>query len=161
MSSRRQHAPELSVPGFRRWARRLMVAGLTLGLIGAASLTAVPTASADPSTSPRSGNFYVTGAGFGHGWGMSQYGAYGAARQGLTWKQILAFYYPKTVRQALPGTGTIRVCVTADSDGTLGFKPAAGAELPPWAMPSQNSSTSPAARHLRTADRHMFDCSAD
>ena len=36
------------------------------------------------------------GAGWGHGWGMSQYGAYGAAQQGLTWKQILAFYYPGT-----------------------------------------------------------------
>ena len=106
-----------------------MVAGLTLGLVGAASLTTPTPAAADPSTSPRSGNFYVTGAGFGHGWGMSQYGAYGAARRGLTWQQILAFYYPKTVRQALPSTGTIRVWVTADSDGTLGFKPAAGAKI--------------------------------
>ncbi len=129
MSSPRQHAPQLAVPGIRGWARRLMVAGLTLGLVGAASLASPTTAAADPSTSPRSGSFYVTGAGFGHGWGMSQYGAYGAARKGLTWKQILAFYYPKTVRQALPGTGTIRVWVTADSDGTLGFKPAAGAKI--------------------------------
>ena len=60
---------------------------------------------------------------------MSQYGAYGAARQGLTWKQILAFYYPKTVRSALPSTGTIRVWVTADSDGSLAFKPASGAKI--------------------------------
>ena len=129
MSSRRQHAPEQSVPGSGRWARRLLVAGLTLGLIGSVSLTTPTTASADPSTSPRSGSFYITGAGFGHGWGMSQYGAYGAARKGLTWKQILAFYYPKTVRSALPRTGTIRVWVTADSDGTLGFKPASGAKI--------------------------------
>ncbi|HYI53101.1 MAG TPA: hypothetical protein VEX57_03990, partial [Microlunatus sp.] len=98
----RQYVPELSVPGLRGWARRLTVAGLTLGLVGAASLTTPVTATADPSTSSRSGNFYVTGAGFGHGWGMSQYGAYGAARKGLTWKQILAFYYPRTARTALP-----------------------------------------------------------
>ena len=43
---------------------------------------------ASPSAAPASG----------HGWGMSQYGAYGAARKGLTWKQILAFYYPGTKR---------------------------------------------------------------
>jgi stage II sporulation protein D len=129
MSSPRHHVPTQPVLGLRGWARRLMVAGLTLGLAGAASLTTPTTAAADPSTSARSGSFYVTGAGFGHGWGMSQYGAYGAARQGLTWKQILAFYYPKTVRSALPSTGTIRVWVTADSDGSLGFKPAAGAKI--------------------------------
>jgi stage II sporulation protein D len=129
MSSPRQHAPTKSVHGVRGWVRRLVVAGLTLGLVGAASLTDPPAAAADPSTGPRSGSFYVTGAGFGHGWGMSQYGAYGAARKGLTWKQILAFYYPKTVRTALPNTGTIRVWVTADSDGSLTFKGAAGARV--------------------------------
>jgi stage II sporulation protein D len=129
MSSPRQHAPTKSVHGVRGWVRRLVVAGLTLGLVGAASLTDPPAAAADPSTGPRSGSFYVTGAGFGHGWGMSQYGAYGAARKGLTWKQILAFYYPKTVRTALPNTGTIRVWVTADSDGSLTFKGAAGAQV--------------------------------
>src|SRR6187455_468046 len=116
MSSPRHHAPSQSVLGLRGWARRLMVAGLTLGLVGAASLTTPTTAAADPSTSSRSGKFSITGAGFGHGWGMSQYGAYGAARQGLSWKRILAFYYPKTVRASLPSTGKIRVWVTADSD---------------------------------------------
>ena len=123
-------SPELSVPGIRGQVRRLVVAGLTLGLVGAASLTAPPTtAAADPSTSPRSGSFTVTGAGFGHGWGMSQYGAYGAARKGLSWQQILAFYYPRTTRGSLPGTGTIRVWVSGDSDGNLTFKPAAGAKI--------------------------------
>ena len=38
----------------------------------------------------------LTGHGFGHGNGMSQYGAHGAAQQGLTWQQIVAFYYPGT-----------------------------------------------------------------
>ncbi|HET8971003.1 MAG TPA: SpoIID/LytB domain-containing protein, partial [Candidatus Nanopelagicales bacterium] len=80
-------------------------------------------------TTPRSGSFQVTGAGFGHGWGMSQYGAYGAARQGLSWQQILAFYYPRTVRSKLPSKGTIRVWVTADNDSGLTFKPASGANI--------------------------------
>lgn len=124
------HRPQPSVPDVvRRWARRLVVAGLSLGVVGAASLTAPTPAAADPSTKPRSGSFTVSGAGFGHGWGMSQYGAYGAARQGLSWQKILAFYYPKTTRSKLPANGSIRVWVTADSDGSLTFRPAAGARI--------------------------------
>ncbi len=38
----------------------------------------------------------VSGAGFGHGTGMSQYGAYGFAKQGGTYPQILAHYYTGT-----------------------------------------------------------------
>ena len=41
-------------------------------------------------------SFTIRGAGWGHGWGMSQYGAYGPPRKGLSWKQILAFYYRGT-----------------------------------------------------------------
>jgi SpoIID/LytB domain protein len=106
------------------------VAGLSLGVTAAASLTAPATeAVADSSTTPRSGSFHISGAGFGHGWGMSQYGAYGAAKRGLSWQRILAFYYPRTTRSKLPSTGTIRVWVTADSDGSLTFKPASGATV--------------------------------
>lgn len=36
------------------------------------------------------------GGGFGHGVGLSQYGAYTLARRGLNAAQILAFYYPGT-----------------------------------------------------------------
>ncbi len=38
----------------------------------------------------------LTGHGYGHGHGLSQYGAEGAAQQGLTWQQISEFYYPGT-----------------------------------------------------------------
>lgn len=38
--------------------------------------------------------FYVTG--YGHGVGMSQYGANALANQGLSWQEILAHYYPGT-----------------------------------------------------------------
>jgi SpoIID/LytB domain protein len=43
-------------------------------------------AHADSAVPAKSGCFTVTGAGFGHGWGMSQYGAYGAATRGLSWQ---------------------------------------------------------------------------
>ncbi|EWT07529.1 alpha integrin [Intrasporangium chromatireducens Q5-1] len=36
----------------------------------------------------------LTGHGYGHGRGLSQNGARGAADAGLTWQQTLAFYYP-------------------------------------------------------------------
>jgi len=40
--------------------------------------------------------YTFAGHGYGHGKGMSQHGAQGAALQGLTAEQILAFYYPGT-----------------------------------------------------------------
>jgi stage II sporulation protein D len=40
--------------------------------------------------------FLVSGHGWGHGVGMSQYGAYGYAQHGATYQQILAHYYPGT-----------------------------------------------------------------
>ena len=38
----------------------------------------------------------ITTRGFGHGVGMSQYGANGAAKAGYTYKQILSHYYNGT-----------------------------------------------------------------
>ena len=81
---------------------------------------------ADSAISPKSGSFTVRGSGFGHGWGMSQYGAYGAARHGLTWKEILAFYYPGTKLTEMASGTTLRVWVTGDYDGTLRVRPASG-----------------------------------
>ena len=49
-----------------------------------------------------------TGHGWGHGVGMSQYGAYGYALHGWTYKQILAHYYPGTKLGTTTGS-TIRV----------------------------------------------------
>lgn len=42
------------------------------------------------------GGFSFTVSGYGHGVGMSQYGADFMARQGLTYKEILQHYYPGT-----------------------------------------------------------------
>jgi stage II sporulation protein D len=40
--------------------------------------------------------FVLTGHGWGHGIGMSQYGAYGYAQKGFTFDQIVEHYYPGT-----------------------------------------------------------------
>lgn len=42
------------------------------------------------------GKFIFTCCGYGHGVGMSQYGADYMARQGFSWKEILLHYYPNT-----------------------------------------------------------------
>ncbi|MGN6783224.1 MAG: SpoIID/LytB domain-containing protein [Marmoricola sp.] len=62
--------------------------------------------------------FLVAGHGFGHGHGMSQYGAQGAAKQGLTAPQIVAFYYPGTKAATWSGR-RIRVLLTADTTRDL------------------------------------------
>ena len=75
-------------------------------------------ASADqPHDVPTPATIKISGDGYGHGKGMSQYGAYGAARKGLTFKRILGFYYPGT---ELGDTGgQVKVLVSADDDRDL------------------------------------------
>jgi len=40
--------------------------------------------------------YVITGRGFGHGVGLSQWGAHGMARAGHSYREILAFYYDGT-----------------------------------------------------------------
>ncbi len=37
--------------------------------------------------------FQINGSGFGHGLGLSQWGAYNLAKEGVTYQQILTYYY--------------------------------------------------------------------
>ena len=47
--------------------------------------------------------------------------------QGLTWKQILAFYYPGTkVTQRCPAARVLKVWITSDNDGSLRVRPPPG-----------------------------------
>lgn len=48
------------------------------------------------------GNLSMVGSGFGHGVGMSQYGAKFLSGQGYAYSQILLFYYPGTNLQMMP-----------------------------------------------------------
>jgi stage II sporulation protein D len=54
----------------------------------------------------------VRGAGFGHGVGMSQYGAYGFAQRGVGFERILAHYYRGTKLSKAPGR-PVRVLLQA------------------------------------------------
>ena len=82
-------------------------------------LTAVPsTAAADPGFDvPEDAVITIRGDGSGHGIGMSQYGAYGAARDGRSHRQILDFYYPGTDLGS--AGGAVKVWISADRDRDL------------------------------------------
>lgn len=110
---------------FLRAAATLLAAG---SLLLSGALTA-PSAEADSAVKPSDGAFVIKGAGYGHGHGMSQYGAYGAARKGLSWKQILAFYYPGTTLRTLSSSTTIKVWISADNDNNLRVLPAPGLKV--------------------------------
>jgi SpoIID/LytB domain protein len=70
----------------------------------------------------------VSGDGWGHGHGMSQWGAQGAALQGKSSAEILKFYYPGPTPSALGG-GKVKVLITADNDNNLKVKAAQGLKL--------------------------------
>jgi stage II sporulation protein D len=89
---------------------RFRLLGLGLGVM--LVLASAPAASADDIDATGVVKWKVTGHGWGHGHGMSQYGAKGAAEQGVGWKQILAFYYPGT--KLGRSHGPIKVLLTAD-----------------------------------------------
>jgi stage II sporulation protein D len=68
----------------------------------------------------------IRGAGFGHGVGMSQYGAYGFAKQGTGYAEILAHYYQGTALGMTAHDHTVRVLLQA-TPGSVTFSGAAQA----------------------------------
>jgi stage II sporulation protein D len=56
-----------------------------------------------------SSKFTIRGAGFGHGVGMSQYGAYGFAQNGAVYRDILAHYYTGTAIGTIDPNQRVRV----------------------------------------------------
>ncbi len=95
-----------------RRARGLFIALAAAGVLS--GLVFVPVASA------AGGDFVISGRGYGQGAGMSQWGAWTAARQGKTYQQILAFYYPgtklTTLASVAPSRETITVRITTSGD---------------------------------------------
>src|SRR4051794_14073569 len=101
----------------------LTVAGLGVALGTGAG--AAPVSVHEVYRVPPGGVFTLDGHGYGHGHGMSQFGAYGAAEKGLTYQQIVGFYYPHTslvTRSARP----VRVLVSAAQGAPVTILPRAG-----------------------------------
>ncbi len=110
----------------RAGARTLLgVTAVALGLSAVGAAT--PAHAAETYPVPSTGVFTLDGLGYGHGKGMSQWGAYGAASIGRTYSQILAQYYPGTTL-AKGGSSSLRVRLTVD-DGILEVVPDLGRKL--------------------------------
>jgi SpoIID/LytB domain protein len=100
----------------RRWLRRPFAVASALAVAVSGLVALAPSASAEVIVRPSDGVLRVKGHGWGHGRGMSQWGAYGAATKGLTYTKILDFYYPGTDLGTLPDS-SITVRITGDDDG--------------------------------------------
>ena len=112
--------------GTMRLSRRpiALCAAVMVVSAGVMAGTAQQAAAAESYWIAPAGNLTVFGKGYGHGRGMSQYGAQGAALAGLTSAQILDFYYPGTA--AATTSGNIRVHITADTSPGAYVRPATG-----------------------------------
>ena len=112
-------------------ARRAL--GVVLTTLAGLAVVLSPGAAAAPISVhevypvPPSGVFTVDGHGYGHGHGMSQFGAYGAAIKGLTYQQIVGFYYPHTTLTQQPNR-TVRVLISAASRSALTIEPRSGVD---------------------------------
>jgi stage II sporulation protein D len=91
-------------------------------LLTVAALTLLAAA----SSARASVNWVVRGHGFGHGVGVSQYGAYGYALHGKDYRFILAHYYQGSTIGQVEGTRIVRVLLDI-SPGDIGFSAATSA----------------------------------
>jgi stage II sporulation protein D len=110
--------------------RRTLVLVSVLVLVAGSAAHARTSARAQPAPAGAA-TFLVTGHGWGHGVGLSQYGAYGYAQKGVAFDKIVLHYFPGTELGAAPvsrvrvlltsGAGTLEIGSTADfkvRDGT-------------------------------------------
>ena len=91
------------------------------------------------SATPPPPSFFISGRGWGHGIGMSQWGAYGFAQRGTTYEAILAHYYRSTALGKAPvarirvllGEGKKALAVASDSPFSLRDGSGTVYQLPP------------------------------
>jgi stage II sporulation protein D len=103
---------------------RALSIALAIGLLAAgpaaASRSDLPPVCASSCVAAKTGTgalFFFSGHGWGHGIGMSQYGAWGYALHGYGYQQILSHYYPGTTIGST-ATSQVRVLL-ADGRKTL------------------------------------------
>lgn len=101
-----------------------MVAG---GALAAMLATLGVVAVSEPAAAAATVDF--TGRGYGHGRGLSQYGAKGRAQAGQTAAQILAAYYPGTTAGSMSDGSAMTVWITGDTDNETWWRPEPGMTL--------------------------------
>jgi stage II sporulation protein D len=117
----------LVAPGWQRRTAQVAAVTMIAASLARPSAQHAEAADADPDRITAAGDLVVHGRGFGHGRGMSQYGAQGAALAGRTATQILDFYYPGTATTTV--SGSMRIWLTADTTASLKVKPATGLKV--------------------------------
>jgi SpoIID/LytB domain protein len=137
-------------------------AALAVGLGVAVAAPARAAADAPVEIHPvgSDGVFRMVGAGWGHGRGMSQWGAYQAATEGRSHEEILAFYYPGTTLAAL-GSPDIRVLLASDTGRTVVVRAVDGltaqqAGADPVVLPSTVSTCSSRITRWRAKARGSY-----
>jgi SpoIID/LytB domain protein len=103
-------------PSSKRGMRRIASATI-IALLGA--LACAPTA-------PAASRLVVKGHGFGHGIGLSQYGALGFAQHGFGYREILDHYYAQTAVGALGANPDVRVLLQSGRRSVVSGAVAAG-----------------------------------
>ncbi|HVQ17572.1 MAG TPA: SpoIID/LytB domain-containing protein [Actinomycetes bacterium] len=85
----------------------VMMTGVALPVI-----VTTPALATESYAVPASRTLVLSGLGFGHGIGMSQFGAEGMGRLGKSYRQILTFYYPGTSMDHVSAQRSIRVSLS-------------------------------------------------
>jgi stage II sporulation protein D len=124
----RPGAPETSATVTRVGRLALLLGAFSLLLLGSAASTLLAGAPAPGVTTTASTSSITTvtspsvvavsGHGWGHGLGMSQWGAYGYAKHGWTYDRILAHYYSGTTFGPAP-VATVRVLLVSAKKATI------------------------------------------
>ncbi|MFV2038783.1 MAG: SpoIID/LytB domain-containing protein [Acidimicrobiales bacterium] len=97
----------------KKWRR-----AIALAIVLSSMVTLVGPVSARTQSTTNPTTITVRGGGWGHGVGMSQYGAYGRAANGDTHEQILGFYYPGSVLTKVDTLDDLRVHIQS-AEGTI------------------------------------------
>jgi SpoIID/LytB domain protein len=87
---------------------------VVLGATVAAAVAATRPALAETYFPSASQDFPLSGHGFGHGRGLSQWGAYGMATEGHSAQEVLDFYFPSSQTTDLGANPPVRVWLKQD-----------------------------------------------
>ncbi len=97
-------------------------------LLATAAIAALPL----PAAADAKPRFRISGAGWGHGVGLSAYGAYGYAKHGRDYREIATHYFKGTKIGKVKAGHTVRVLLgTAGSVAFSGARRACGRDLKP------------------------------
>src|SRR6185312_6314921 len=110
--------------GSRRPLPAVAAVAVLAALAVVASLALAASASA-------AGTLFIRGGGFGHGVGMSQYGSYGYALHGRSYRWILAHYYQGTTLGTVGSNRRVRVLLGTSEASFAGATRAGNKKLAP------------------------------